>query len=62
MEVSDKSLSDIRYNLTPLYSEELVNLFEKEVMLGRSLEGVEFIPGFVGLNNLKSTAFANVII
>lgn len=37
-------------------------MFDKEVLLGRSLEGTEFIPGFVGLNNLKNTSFANVIV
>jgi U4/U6.U5 tri-snRNP-associated protein 2 len=61
-EVFDKSLNDIKYNLAPRYNPELLELFEKEVFIGRSLEGTEFIPGCVGLNNLKNTAFANVVI
>jgi len=40
----------------------LLETFEREVLMSRSLEGVEFIPGFVGLNNLKNTSYANVII
>ena len=31
-------------------------------MLGRSLEGTEYIPGFVGLNNLRNTSYVNVIV
>jgi U4/U6.U5 tri-snRNP-associated protein 2 len=62
IEIQEKSLNDIRYNLNPQYTQDLVEIFDKEVLLGRSLEGTEFIPGFVGLNNLKNTSFANVIV
>ena len=61
-EVIDKSLNDIKYNLDPRFTTELLELFESEEMLRRSLQGTDFTPGFVGLNNLKNTAFANVIV
>ena len=61
-EVIDKSLNDIKYNLDPKFTPEHLELFENEVLIARSLEGTEFTPGFVGLNNLKNTSFANVII
>jgi U4/U6.U5 tri-snRNP-associated protein 2 len=61
-EVLDRQLDDVKYNLDPRYTTDLLALFSREQMLGRSLEGSEFIPGFVGLNNLKNTAFANVVL
>ena len=61
-EVIDKTLNDIKYNLDPRFTPELLDLFDSEEMLRRSLQGTDFIPGFVGLNNLKNTAFANVIV
>lgn len=61
-EVIDKSLNDIKYNLDPKFTPEHLELFDKDVLLARSLEGTEFTPGLVGLNNLKLTSFANVII
>ena len=61
-EVFDKVVNDIKYYLDPRYTEQMLQTFDKEVMLGRSLEGTEFIPGLVGINNLKNTSFANVIL
>jgi U4/U6.U5 tri-snRNP-associated protein 2 len=61
-EVIDNSLNDIKYNVDPKYTPDHLSIFDKEVFLARSLEGTEFTPGMVGLNNLKLTSFANVII
>lgn len=61
-EIHDKVLDDIKYNLEPKFTPEMLHLFDTEVLLGRSLEGTEFTPGVVGLNDLKNTSFANVII
>lgn len=58
----DSSFQDIKYNLDPQFNENLISIFDSEVMLGRSLEGTEFIPGFVGLNNLRNTSYVNVIV
>jgi U4/U6.U5 tri-snRNP-associated protein 2 len=61
-EVHDASLNDIKFNLKPVFSKELIDRLDKEAWLARSLEGAEFMPGCVGLNNLKLTDFANSII
>jgi U4/U6.U5 tri-snRNP-associated protein 2 len=61
-EVNDLSLDVIKYNLNPKYTKEMIALFDTEKFTCRSLEGVEFIAGCVGLNNLKNTSFANVVI
>ena len=33
-----------------------------EVKYARGIDGTEFIPGTVGLNNLKNTAYINVVV
>ena len=61
-EVEDPSLHDIKYNFDPVYDSSLVERLSNETIVGRSLEGAEFITGIVGLNNLKNTAFINVVV
>ena len=61
-EVEDASLNDIKYNLMPIYTEEMVNKLDSEPLFSRSLEGSEYYPGCLGLNNLKNTDYVNVLI
>jgi len=61
-EVLDSSLADIKHNLDPTYNPEYVSKLDMEVKYSRGIDGTEFIPGTVGLNNLKNTAYLNVII
>lgn len=61
-EITDKVLDVVKYNLNPLYTKEMIKTFDTEKITGRSLEGVQFTAGNVGLNDLKNTSFANVII
>ena len=61
-EVFDVSLNDIKFNLNPVYTPELISKLDSEPLVARSLEGNEFMPGCVGLNNLKLTDFANCVI
>ena len=61
-EVFDTSLNDIKFNLNPVFSKELIKKLDSESLVARSLEGTEFIPGCVGLNNLKLTDYANCVI
>ncbi len=60
-EVSDRSLSDIQYVLNPKYSEEDVEKAGTSSSWSRALDGSEYMPGFVGLNNMKSNDYANVV-
>ncbi|KAJ1480789.1 hypothetical protein T484DRAFT_1809438 [Baffinella frigidus] len=50
-EVLDTSLADIKHNLNPLYNPEQASPTHSQ-----------YIPGTVGLNNLKNTAYLNVIV
>lgn len=61
-EIEDASLNDIKYFLKPFYTKKQVEEFCKTPILGKSLDGADFIPGCVGLNNLKNTDYCNVII
>ncbi|EUD68856.1 ubiquitin thiolesterase [Plasmodium inui San Antonio 1] len=61
-EIEDASLNDIKYFLKPTYSIEQVEYICRNSILGKSLDGADFFPGFVGLNNLKHTDYCNVII
>jgi len=55
-------LDDIKFNLTPSYTKEMLNKLQTDKIVGRSLEGMEFVVGVVGLNNLKKTEFINCVI
>ena len=52
-EVEDAALNDIKYNLLPLYNQELLDKLDNEPIYSRALDGTEFYPGCLGLNNLK---------
>ncbi|CRG97560.1 U4/U6.U5 tri-snRNP-associated protein 2, putative [Plasmodium gallinaceum] len=61
-EIEDASLNDIKYFLKPIYTREQVEYLCFNPILGKSLDGADFLPGCVGLNNLKNTDYCNVII
>lgn len=61
-QVSNKSLNDIKYNLNPYYTKEQVAKLDQNNSYKRSLSGTNFLPGLVGLNNIKTTDYINVII
>ncbi|CDJ58164.1 ubiquitin carboxyl-terminal hydrolase, putative [Eimeria maxima] len=61
-EVQDYSLQDIIYNLNPTYTSEDVARLSTEVFYGKSLDGADYLPGCVGLNNLSKTDFFAVVI
>lgn len=61
-EVIDASLNDIKYNLQSIYTKELVERLDNEPIFARGLDGTDFYPGCLGLNNLKSTDYVNVVL
>lgn len=61
-EINDPSLEDIRHVLNPRFSREQVTLVDKEKSWSRALDGSDYLPGMVGLNNIKDTDFVNVTI
>uniref|UniRef100_A0A6P3ZJF0 U4/U6.U5 tri-snRNP-associated protein 2-like isoform X1 n=1 Tax=Ziziphus jujuba TaxID=326968 RepID=A0A6P3ZJF0_ZIZJJ len=61
-EISDPSLDDIRHVLNPRFTEEQVEQLDKNKQWSRALDGSDYLPGMVGLNNIKETDFVNVTI
>lgn len=63
-EVRDPGLADVQYNLDPTYcAAAIASLGPEHAPAGPSeaLDGQEFLPGTVGLNNLKASDYANVV-
>lgn len=60
--MTDSSLADIKHNLNPTFTGLSVQNLDLKVRYSRGIDGTEYIPGTVGLNNLKDTAYINVII
>lgn len=61
-EVVDKSLEDIKYNLAPLYDEDEIEQMSVKVRYAKALDGTDYIPGCIGLNNICASDYQNVIV
>ncbi|KAJ4783549.1 Ubiquitin C-terminal hydrolases superfamily protein [Rhynchospora pubera] len=61
-EINDPSLDDIRHVLNPRFMREQVAHLDQNKQWSRALDGSNYLPGMVGLNNIKETDFVNVTI
>lgn len=61
-EINDPSLDDIRHVLNPRFTKQQVQEIDKNKQWSRALDGSDYLPGMVGLNNIKETDFVNVTI
>ncbi|KAK2080629.1 hypothetical protein QBZ16_000483 [Prototheca wickerhamii] len=61
-QVVDRSLADIQYILNPTYTEAEISRLDTDVTWARALDGSEYMPGLVGLNNMKRNDYANVVV
>ncbi|GJX99764.1 U4/U6.U5 tri-snRNP-associated protein 2 [Tanacetum coccineum] len=61
-EINDPSLDDIRHVLNPRFSRDQVLQLDRSKQWSRALDGSNYLPGMVGLNNIKDTDFVNVTI
>lgn len=61
-EVIDQSLDDVKKCLSPNYTTEEIELLNRNASLARDVYGISYLPGFVGLNNLKHTDHVNVVL
>ncbi|KAJ9172881.1 hypothetical protein P3X46_016076 [Hevea brasiliensis] len=61
-EIIDPSLDDIRHVLNPRFTRDQVEQLDKNRQWSRALDGSDYLPGMVGLNNIKETDFVNVTI
>ncbi|KAI5811460.1 hypothetical protein DFH27DRAFT_597225 [Peziza echinospora] len=61
-EVHSKTLADIKYVVNPTYTKEEVAKLDKEYKVRWDLGGRKYVPGFVGLNNIKQNDYLNVVV
>ncbi|KAJ2538186.1 U4 U6.U5 tri-snRNP-associated protein, partial [Coemansia sp. RSA 1933] len=61
-EVHDKSLNDIKAAISPDYTVPRVQNIDTHCEYSHDLSGKRYIPGFVGLNRIKSNDYINVVI
>ena len=61
-EVKSKSLEDIKYVSDPRYTREEVREIDRRPRTSWTLAGKEYVPGFVGMNNIKENDYLNVIV
>ena len=61
-EVKNKSLEDIKFVSDPTYSREQVMALDREAKTAWALNGKEYTPGFVGMNNIKDNDYFNVVV
>ena len=61
-EIIDPSLSDIIYVLDPTYTQEMIGKLESSGKDVRAFCGSAYLPGIVGLNNIKANDYCNVIL
>ena len=52
-EVIDASLGDILYVLNPTFTPDLIERLANSAKEARAYDGTKYIPGVVGLNNIK---------
>lgn len=52
-EIVDTALDDVKLCLNPVFSQSDIASLNSSALLARDVYGVSFLPGFIGLNNLK---------
>ncbi|ORY92339.1 hypothetical protein BCR43DRAFT_463525 [Syncephalastrum racemosum] len=61
-EVQDTSLDDIKYVLNPILTKKQVAELDANTKPSYDLNNKKYLPGFVGLNNVKANDYVNVVI
>jgi U4/U6.U5 tri-snRNP-associated protein 2 len=61
-EVKSKSLDDIRFVVDPRFTPEEVRTLDRRKQPSWDLLNRKYIPGFVGLNNIKANDYLNVVV
>jgi len=58
----DSSLDDIKYVLNPTFAPKHVGQLDTCDKRSRAIDGTLYLPGIVGLNNIKANDYCNVIL
>ncbi|XP_053573771.1 U4/U6.U5 tri-snRNP-associated protein 2 [Bombina bombina] len=60
--IIDSSLEDITYVLKPTFTKQQIRNLDKQAKLSRAYDGTTYLPGIVGLNNIKANDYANSVL
>ena len=61
-EVKSKSLDDIKFVSDPTYTRTQVMALDREEKTAWALGDKKYIPGFIGMNNIKDNDYFNVVV
>jgi len=61
-EIIDSSLDDITYVLNPTFSKKHIKQLKSGSKPVRAYDGTTYLPGIVGLNNIKANDYCNVLL
>ena len=61
-QVIDSSLDDIKYVLNPTFEPEQITQLDKNTKMSRAYDNTLYLPGIVGLNNIKANDYSNVVL
>eukprot|EP00051_Salpingoeca_urceolata_P034191 m.23929 g.23929 ORF g.23929 m.23929 type:complete len:717 (-) comp7336_c0_seq1:152-2302(-) len=61
-EIIDSSLDDIKFVLRPVFAPEKIKELYESDKRSRALDGSTYVPGVMGLNNIKANDYLNVVI
>lgn len=61
-QVIDNSLNDITYVLKPVFTKNHIAILDSSDRVTRAFDGTTYLPGIVGLNNIKANDYCNVIL
>ena len=62
MLVVNTSLLSLQYVLKPTFTKQHIAGLDKQGKLYRAYDGTTYLPGIVGLNNIKANDYANVVL
>jgi len=60
--VNDASLIDVSAAMRPRFGPSDIARLDANNALSKNAQGVQYLPGFVGMNNLKCTDFINTVV
>lgn len=60
--IPDSSLNDIKYVLNPIFTPEQIKQLDYNTKMSRAIDSTMYMPGIVGLNNIKANDYCNVIL
>jgi len=61
-EIIDSSLDDIKYVIRPTFKAEEIAKLDKATTESHDLAGKPYLPGFIGMNNIKANDYLNVVV